>query len=44
MGANFRRRGRGTVEEFRVPGRCLHRLTDILTRVSCGLMADCEDF
>lgn len=32
------------VEDFRVQGRCLHRLTDILMVVLCGLIADCEDF
>ena len=32
------------VEHFRVQGRCLHRLTDILMVVLCGLIADCEDF
>lgn len=32
------------VEDFRVQGRCLHRLTDILMIVLCGLIADCEDF
>lgn len=34
----------GDVEESRVPGRCLHDLTDILMLVLCGLIADCEDF
>lgn len=32
------------VEDLRVQGRCLHRLTDILVIVLCGLIADCEDF
>lgn len=32
------------VEDFRVQGRCLHKLTDILMLILCGLIADCEDF
>lgn len=32
------------VEDFRVQGRCLHRLVDILMVILCGLLADCEDF
>lgn len=32
------------VEDFRVKGRCLHKLTDILMLILCGLLADCEDF
>jgi len=32
------------VEDFRVQGRCLHRLNDILGLVLCGILADCDDF
>lgn len=32
------------VQDFRVPGRCLHQLSDILGLVLCGTLADCDDF
>ncbi len=32
------------VEEFRVQGRCLHKITDIIMLILCSLVADCEDF
>lgn len=32
------------VRDFRVEGRCLHRLGDILGLVLCGTIADCDDF
>ena len=32
------------VADFRVEGRCLHRLGDILGLVLCGGLADCDDF
>lgn len=32
------------VEDFRVQGRCLHVLADILGLVLCGVIADCDDF
>jgi predicted transposase YbfD/YdcC len=30
--------------DFRVKGRCLHELSDIVMLVLCGFIADCEDF
>lgn len=32
------------VSDFRVMGRCLHQLGDILGLVLCGIIADCDDF
>ena len=32
------------VKDFRVEGRCLHVLEDILGLVLCGVIADCDDF
>ena len=32
------------VKDFRVQGRCLHQLGDILGLVLCGTLADCDDF
>jgi predicted transposase YbfD/YdcC len=32
------------IADFRVQGRCLHMLTDILGLVLCGVIADCDDF
>ena len=32
------------VADFRVEGRCLHVLADILGLVLCGVIADCDDF
>lgn len=32
------------VTDFRVEGRCLHELSDIIWLVLCGLLADCETF
>ena len=32
------------VTDYRVAGRCLHELSDILLLVLCGLLADCETF
>lgn len=32
------------VKDFRVEGRCLHVLEDILGLVLCGILADCDDF
>ncbi len=32
------------VVDFRVQGRCLHVLADILGLVFCGVIADCDDF
>lgn len=34
----------GDIEDFRVQGRCLHLLGDILGLVLCGTLADCDDF
>jgi hypothetical protein len=30
--------------DYRVEGRCLHRLSDILLLILCGVLADCDDF
>lgn len=32
------------VNDFRVKGRCLHPLSDILGLVLCGVLCDCDDF
>jgi len=32
------------LRDFRVEGRCLHSLSDILVLVLCGVIADCDDF
>ena len=32
------------VKDFRVKGRCLHELSDILIIVLLGTLADCSDF
>ena len=32
------------VNDFRVEGRCLHPLGDILGLVLCGVLCDCDDF
>lgn len=32
------------VDDYRVQGRCSHKLVDILMLILCGLLADCEDF
>ena len=32
------------VEDFRVKGRCLHQLSEILGLVLIGVLADCDDF
>ena len=32
------------VTDYRVQGRCLHELSDILLLVLCGLLSDCETF
>lgn len=32
------------IVDFRVQGRCLHRLSDILGLVLCGTLSDCDDF
>lgn len=32
------------IRDFRVLGRCLHRLSDILGLVLCGVLADCDTF
>lgn len=32
------------VQDFRVKGRCLHLLSDILALVLCGVLADCDNF
>lgn len=32
------------VQDFRVQGRCLQQLSDILGLVLCGTLADCDDF
>ncbi len=32
------------VQDFRVQGRCLYKLGDILGLVLCGTLADCDDF
>lgn len=34
----------GEVKDFRVQGRCLHYLWDILGLILCGVIADCDDF
>jgi predicted transposase YbfD/YdcC len=33
-----------SIEDFRVQGRCLHQLGDILGLVLCGTLSDCDDF
>jgi len=33
-----------SIRDFRVQGRCLHELGDILGLVLCGTLADCDDF
>lgn len=33
-----------TIQDFRVQGRCLHILADILGLILCGVIADCDDF
>jgi len=33
-----------SIEDFRVQGRCLHKLGDILGLVLCGTLCDCDDF
>jgi len=32
------------IQDFRVQGRCLHLLSDILGLILCGVLADCDDF
>ncbi|MGI4870508.1 MAG: transposase family protein [Janthinobacterium lividum] len=32
------------VTDYRVAGRCIHELNDIIWLVLCGLLTDCEDF
>jgi len=32
------------VEDYRVQGRCLHLLSDILILILCGVLADCSDY
>ena len=32
------------VEDYRVKGRCLHLLSDILILILCGVLADCSDY
>ena len=32
------------VTDYRVQGRCLHELSNILLLVLCGLLSDCETF
>jgi hypothetical protein len=32
------------VADFRVQGRCLNGLSDILGLVLCGVIANCDDF
>lgn len=32
------------LSDYRVEGRCLHRLSDILLLILCGVIADCDDF
>lgn len=32
------------VKDFRIVGRCLHSLHDILGLVLCGIISDCDDF
>ena len=32
------------VRDFRVQGRCQHRLGDVLGLILCGTLADCDDF
>lgn len=32
------------VSDYRVQGRCLHKLSDILILVVCGMLADCSDY
>lgn len=34
----------GDLPDYRVEGRCLHRLSDILILLLCGVLADCDDF
>lgn len=33
-----------SIADFRVQGRCLHQLSDILGLVLCGTLCDCDDF
>jgi predicted transposase YbfD/YdcC len=33
-----------TVSDFRVTGRCLHSLSDMLGLILCGVLADCDDY
>jgi predicted transposase YbfD/YdcC len=33
-----------TIQDFRVKGRCLHKLSDILGLMLCAIIADCDDF
>lgn len=33
-----------SIRDFRVKGRCLHKLSDILGLILCGTIADCDDF
>lgn len=32
------------IQDYRVAGRCLHNLGDILGLILCGCLADCDDF
>lgn len=32
------------IRDFRVAGRCLHSLSDIMLLILCGVIADCDDF
>ena len=32
------------IVDYRVAGRCLHRLSDLLLLILCGVIADCDDF
>ena len=32
------------ITDYRVAGRCLHRLSNILLLILCGVIADCDDF
>ena len=32
------------IADFRVKGRCLHELSDILGLILCGVLADCDNF
>ena len=32
------------ISDFRIKGRCLHSLGDVLGLILCGVLADCDDY